>query len=136
MKIMKIKLIFLTAFLVGSLAAMQAQYVNEVPISELDADYVMIWSDLGPLLSSKITVRIDYGQGGRTPQITDEKRRVISFNGMIAAINMMSKSGFEIDRIIRDPKNDTDYYYMKRRAIQNYSSSSGTVDYDAGTHKR
>lgn len=115
---------------------MQAQYVNEVPISELDADYVMIWSDLGPLLSSKITVRIDYGQGGRTPQITDEKRRVISFNGMIAAINMMSKSGFEIDRIIRDPKNDTDYYYMKRRAIQNYSSSSGAVDYDAGTHKR
>ena len=82
---MKIKLIFLTVFLVGSLAAMQAQYVNEVPISELDADYVMIWSDLGPLLSSKITVRIDYGQGGRTPQITDEKRRVISFNGMIAA---------------------------------------------------
>lgn len=136
---MKVKLLFLTALLVGSLTTIRAQYVNEVPIGELDADYVMIWSDSGPLLSSKITVRIDYGQGGRTPQITDDRRRVISFNGMIAAINMMSKNGFEIDRIIRDPKNDTDYYYMKRRDIQNsvgYSSESGTVDYDAGTHKR
>ena len=133
---MKTKFLFIVFFLIGSLAAAHAQYVDSKPISELDADYVIIWSDSGPILSSKITVRIDYGQGGRVPQITDDRRRVVSFNGMIAAINMMSKSGFEIDRIIRDPKNDTDYYYMKRRAIQNYSSSSGTVDYDAGTHKR
>lgn len=134
---MKAKLLFMAVFLIGSLAAAQAQYVNEVAISELDADYVMIWSDSGPLLSSKITVRIDYGQGGRVPQITDERRRVVTFSSMIAAINMMSKNGFELDRIVRDSKDANEYFYMKRRsgAYAGYSSS-GTVDYDANTHKR
>lgn len=136
---MKTKFLFIVLFLIGSLAAAHAQYVDNKPISELDADYVIIWSDSGPILSSKITVRIDYGQGGRVPQITDDRRRVVSFNGMIAAINMMSKNGYELDRIVRDPKNDTDYYYMKRRDMQStvsYSSPVGTVDYDADTHSR
>ena len=30
--------------------------MNEVAISDIDADYVMIWSDSGPILTSKITV--------------------------------------------------------------------------------
>ena len=134
---MKAKLLVMVVFLMGSLAAIQAQYVNEVPISELDADYVMIWSDSGPLLSSKITVRIDYGQGGRIPQITDERRRVVSFNSMLAAINMMSKNGFELDRIVRDSKDANEYFYMKRRSGSHAGySSTGTVDYDADTHQR
>lgn len=136
---MKTKLFFVALFFIATLATAKAQYVDNTPIGNIDADYVMIWSDSGPLLSSKITVRIDYGQGGRIPQIMDDRRRVITFNSMLTAINMMSKNGFEIDRVIRDPKNDTDYYYMKRRNIQNntnYSSSAGTVEYDAESHKR
>lgn len=137
---MKTKLFFIAFLLLGSIVGVKAQYIDSTPISDLDVDYLMIWSDKGPLLSSKITVRLDYGQGGRIGQISDDRRRVITFNSMITAINMMSKSGFEIDRIVRDSKSDTDFYLMKRRNNYNrgaaYSdeSQTGTVDYDATTH--
>ena len=129
---MKTKFFLLTFFFIGSFFVANAQYVNQTPISELDADYVMIWSDSGPLLSSKITVRIDYGQGGRTPQITDERRRVISFNGMIAVLNMMSKNGYELVNIVRDSKDASEYFYLKRKNSRSYSSGSAenTVDYE------
>lgn len=135
---MKIKLFFTALLLLAGLTTMKAQYVNNVAISDLDADYVMLWSDTGPLLSSKITVRIDFGQGGRISQIQDERRKAISFNGMIAAINLMSRNGFELDRIIRDSKDANEYFYFKRRNLSKINSSSpeGTVDYDSTTHTR
>lgn len=112
---MKIKLLLPVLFLLGSISIANAQYVNEKPINELDADYLRIWSDSGPLLSSKITVRVDYGQGGRLPQITDNRRRVISFNGMIAVLNMFSKEGFELIEVVRDSKDETEIFYLKRK---------------------
>ncbi len=137
---MKTKLFFIAFFLLGTLAGAKAQYIDSKALTELDADYVMIWSDKGPLLSSKVTIRLDYGQGGRIGQISDENRRVISFNSMIAAINMMSKYGFEIDRIVRDPKDQTDFYLLRRRNIVSqqvdYSGDGATVDYDSTTHRR
>ncbi|WP_298646586.1 hypothetical protein [uncultured Proteiniphilum sp.] len=112
-------------FLVGSISLANAQYVNEAPIGELDADYLRIWSDSGPLLSSKITVRVDYGQGGRIPQITDNRRRVVSFNGMIAVLNMFSKEGFELIEVVRDSKDETEIFYLKRKEGSRASASVG-----------
>lgn len=137
---MKTKLFLIAALLFGATAFVaQAQYVNEVPLSQLDADYLMIWSDNGPLLSSKITVRIDFGQGGRTPQITDERRRVISFSGMVAVLNMMSKNGFELVTIVRDSKDANEYFYLKRKNRIVYDPSQdtqGTVDYEKSNFNR
>ncbi|MBK5196347.1 MAG: hypothetical protein JJE08_10055, partial [Proteiniphilum sp.] len=56
---MKIKIFLLMLFAIGSITFANAQYVNETPIGALDAEYIRIWSDSGPLLSSKITVRVD-----------------------------------------------------------------------------
>ena len=127
---MKIKLFFAALLLFTGVSVSKAQYVNNVAIKDLDADYIVLWSDNGPLLSSKITVRLDYGQGGRTPQVQDDRRKVISFNGMVGAINMMSRNGFELDRIQRDTKGDNDYYYFKRRNISGLTYSyEDTTDY-------
>jgi hypothetical protein len=63
-------------------------------------------------------VRIDWGQGGRTPQITDDRRRVVSFNGMMDVINMLSKEGFELIQIVRDSKDETEIFYLKRKDSQ------------------
>lgn len=112
---MKIKLLLPILFLLGSISLANAQYVNDTPIRDLDADYLRVWSDSGPLLSSKITVRIDYGQGGRIPQITDNRRRVISFNGMIDVLNILSKQGFELIEVVRDSKDDSEFFYLKRK---------------------
>lgn len=115
---MKLKLFLLTILSFGFFSFAQAQFVNETPINEIDADYIRIWSDSGPLLSSKITVRVDWGQGGRTPQITDDRRRIVSFNGMMDVINMLSKEGFELIQIVRDSKDETEIFYLKRKDSQ------------------
>lgn len=136
---MKANFFLLLLFVMGSIPFASAQYVNEKPIAELDADYIRIWSDSGPLLSSKITVRVDWGQGGRTPQITDDRRRPISFNGMIAVLNMLSKEGFELTEIVRDSKDETEIFYLKRKErFIPYTDSNGgdAVEYDSGTHSR
>ncbi len=105
---MKTKLFLLILFSIGCFSVTKAQYVNETLISEIEADYIRVWSDSGPLLSSRITVRMDWGQGGRTPQIADERRRPISFNGMIDALNLLSKEGFELVEIVRDSKDENE----------------------------
>lgn len=112
---MKIRLISFLILSIGFFSAANAQYANEIPISEIDADYIKVWSDSGPLFSSKITVRIDWGQGGRTPQITDERRRAVSFNGMMAALNVLSKEGFELVEIVRDSNDENEFFYLKRK---------------------
>lgn len=133
---MKTKVLFFALFLIGSFSAAKAQYVDQTPISELNADYMKVWSDLGPVLSSKITVAVDYGQGGRNPQITDERRRPMTFTGMIAVLNMMSKNGFELVEIIRSEKDDQEYYLLRRKNSRTYEQS-GTVDYiDDNIHQR
>lgn len=130
------KLFLLTLFLIGSISFADAQYVNEVAIRDIDADYVMIWSDSGPILSTKITVRVDYGQGGRTPQITDERRRPMSFNGMLAALNMMSRNGFELFEIIRSEKDNQEFYLLRRKNSLSGYDNRGTVEYDTNTRSR
>ena len=136
---MKAKFFLLTLFVMGIISFASAQYVNEKPIRDIDADYIRIWSDSGPLLSSKNTVRVDWGQGGRTPQITDNRRRAISFNGMIAVLNMLSKEGFELIEIVRVSKDETEIFYLKRkeRLIPYSDSNTGNaVEYDSRTHSR
>ena len=116
MKRMKSKIFLFALFFFGGIALANAQFVDQKPINELDADYIRVWSDSGPLLSSKITVRVDYGQGGRMPQITDDRRRAMSFNGMIAVLTMFSKEGFELIDIVRDSKDESEIFYLKRKA--------------------
>ena len=126
-------------FAFGSISFANAQYVNETPIGALDVEYIRVWSDSGPLLSSKITVRVDWGQGGRTPQITDDRRRVVSFNGMIAVLNMLSKEGFELMEIVRDSKDENEIFYLRRKVgfIPLAATKEGSaVEYAPATHSR
>ncbi len=136
---MKTRLFLICLFVAGSISLTRAQYVNETPIGSIDADYIRIWSDSGPLLSSKVTVRVDWGQGGRTPQITDDRRRVVSFNGMIAVLNMFSKEGFELIEIVRDAKEENEVFYLRRKeGFIPFSGNNdrGAVEYDPDTHSR
>lgn len=136
---MKTRFFLMMLFVAGSVSLARAQYVNETPIGSLDADYIRVWSDSGPLLSSKVTVRVDWGQGGRIPQITDDRRRVVSFNGMIAVLNMLSKEGFELMEIVRDAKEENEFFYLRRKeGFVPFSGDSegGAVEYDPVTHSR
>lgn len=113
---MKTNFLYLTLLLLATVfMSANAQYVDQIKISDLDADYIKIWSDNGPLLSSKKTIRVDYGQSGRILQITDDRRKIISFNSMIEVLNLLSKEGFELIEIVRDSKDETEFFYLKRK---------------------
>lgn len=115
---MKTKFLYLTLlFLATVFMTAKAQYVDQTKISDLDADYVKIWADNGPLLSAKKTIRVDYGQSGRILQITDDRRKIISFNSMIEVLNLFSKEGFELVEVVRDSKDETEFFYLKRKEM-------------------
>ena len=78
---------------------MQAQTVNDVPLSELDAEYVMIVGT-GKFLSNKVTVKLDFGQktkywSSKEQRLLDENGKKLELNSMIDALNFMNQFDYE-----------------------------------------
>lgn len=94
---MKSKLLLLALFCVG---AMSAQSVNDVPLKEIDVDYVQIVGT-SKMMSTKLNINLDFGQqtkffsSGKESQVKDENGKAVEFNSMIDALNFMSRNGFE-----------------------------------------
>ncbi len=99
-----------------------AQTVNDVPIKDIDVDYVQIIGT-GRGLSTKMNVRLDFGQETKSIsfknglKIKDEKGNTVKFNSMIDALNFMSANGYEFQFAYTSKENDDDalYYILKRR---------------------
>ena len=93
------KILFLTTMIIGCYA-LKAQTVNDIPIKDIDVDYMQIVGT-AKLFSTKQTVKIDFGQrtklfsSGKETIVKDENGKVMDFNSMIDALNFMSKNGFE-----------------------------------------
>lgn len=103
-----------------------AQTVNDVPIKDIDVDYVQIIGT-GRGLSTKMNVRLDFGQETKSIsfknglKIKDEKGNTVKFNSMIDALNFMSANGYEFQFAYTSKENDDDalYYILKRREKKN-----------------
>nr|WP_298004967.1 hypothetical protein [uncultured Flavobacterium sp.] len=113
----KIILSFFALFL--SLAAF-SQTVNEIPIKEIDVEYVQIVGT-SKLLSTKLTIEIDFGQrtkffsSGKETIVKDESGEKMIFNSMIDALNFMSKNGFEfVNAYAITIGNQNVYHYLLR----------------------
>jgi hypothetical protein len=95
---MKKLFIFMVALL--ATVALQAQTVNDVPLSELDAEYVMIVGT-GKFMSNKVTIHLDFGQetkffgGDKEQKLLDENGKKLVLNSMIDALNFMNKFGYD-----------------------------------------
>lgn len=101
-----------------------AQTVNDIPIKDIDVEYLQIVGT-PRALSSKLNVRIDFGQrtklfsNNRAETIVkDADGRPVEFNSMIDALNFMSKNGFEFVQalIVANPvnNNQAEYQYLMR----------------------
>jgi hypothetical protein len=110
--------------LFGALAMTQfafAQTVNDVPIKEIDVDYVQIIGT-GRSLSTKVNVEIDFGQETKSisfkngTNIKDERGRNMKFNSMMDALNFMSANGFSFQfaYTTNDEKDRAIYYILKK----------------------
>lgn len=98
-----------------------AQTVNDVPIKDIDVDYVQIIGT-GRSLSTKVNEEIDFGQETKSisfkngTNIKDERGRNMKFNSMMDALNFMSANGytFQFAYTTNDEKDRAIYYILKK----------------------
>ena len=97
---------------------LKAQTVNDIPIKDIDVEYVQIVGT-SKLLSTKLTIQIDFGQRtkffstGKETIVKDENGKPTDFNSMIDALNFMSKNGFEfVNAFAITVGNQNVYHYL------------------------
>lgn len=106
-----------TLLLVSLSAFSFAQTVNDVPLKDIDVDYVQIIG-IGRSLSTKVNVEIDFGQETKSisfkngTNIKDARGRNVKFNSMMDALNFMSANGyvFQFAYTTNDEKDNAVYY--------------------------
>ena len=98
----------------------RAQTVNNIPISQIETEYIQIMATT-KLVSTKVTVDIDFGQRNKAfalkdTEIRDENNQVVNFNSIIDALNFMSANGYEfVQAYTVNVTNTVVYYYVMRR---------------------
>ena len=98
----------------------RAQTVNGIPITEIETEYIQLMATT-KLLSTKVTVDIDFGQRNkafalRDTEIRDEKNQVVTSNSIIDALNFMSTNGYEfVQAYTVNISNTVVYYYVMRK---------------------
>lgn len=112
----------LTVSLISAMAFVSAQTVNDVPLKDIDVEYVQIIGT-GRSLSTKVNVEIDFGQETKSisfkngTNIKDERGRNVKFNSMMDALNFMSANGyaFQFAYTTNDDKDRAVYYILKKK---------------------
>lgn len=114
----------LSAFIIIVLFTMinaQSQTVNDVPLKNIDVEYVEIVGT-ARVLSTKLTVQIDFGQenklfsSDKDTRIKDVDGRNMIFNSMIDALNFMTKNGYEfVQAYAVLVSNQNVYHYLLRK---------------------
>lgn len=98
----------------------RAQTVNIIPISQIETEYIQIIATT-KLLSTKVTVDIDFGQRNKAfalkdTEIRDGNNQVVNFNSIIDALNFMSANGYEfVQAYTVNISNTVVYYYVMRK---------------------
>lgn len=108
-------------FLISVSTLVFSQTVNDVPLRDIDVDYVQIIGT-GRSLSTKVNVEIDFGQETKSisfkngTNIKDERGRNVKFNSMMDALNFMSANGyvFQFAYTTNDEKDKAVYYILKK----------------------
>lgn len=112
---------YLLALLLGLLASSAAQTVNDVPIADIDAPYILIVGTGRPF-SNKVTITVDFGQhtafigGGNERVIKDAEGKVVTFNSMVDALNFFYYQDYEFAQAYTiTVGNQNVYHYLMRR---------------------
>jgi hypothetical protein len=118
----------LTFFVLTTLTVFQqanAQSVNDIPLKDLNAEYVQIVGTSKPL-TNKITVEIDFGQETKSfptdkeVKIKDANGKNMLFNSMVDALNFMAKNGYEFVQAyaLNMSNSQNTYYYILHKKKQ------------------
>lgn len=114
------KKLLLTAFILMCTFTIKAQTVNDIPLKDIDVEYVQIVGT-SKLLSTKLTIEIDFGQRtkffstGKETIVKDGEGKAVDFNSMIDALNFMSSNGYEfVNAYAITNENRNVYHYLLR----------------------
>jgi hypothetical protein len=83
-----------------SFSNLLAQSVNDIPIKDLDMEYVQIVGT-AKMMSNKVKIEIDFGQENKLfssshdTMVKDENGKKMIFQSMIDALNFMYANGYE-----------------------------------------
>ncbi len=113
---------FLIAGLLMAAFSGHAQTVNDVPLKDIDVDYVQIVGTT-KFMSNKVNVNIDFGQktkffagSDKETVLKDADGKRIEFNSMIDALNFMSNNGYEYeDAYVITTQNQNVYHYVLKK---------------------
>lgn len=102
---------------------MNGQTVNDVPLSEIDVEFIQIVGTK-KLFSPRVNIDIEFGQmnklfSANDTRIKDEEGNNLDFNSMIDALNFMSGHGYDyLDAYAISMGNNTNVYHfiMRKRA--------------------
>jgi hypothetical protein len=109
--------ICLTLFGLGNL---YSQTVNDVPIKEIDVDYIQIVGQ-SKAFSNKLVIEIDFGQenkffSSKDTQVKDENGKRLEFNSMIDALNFFSANDYNfINAYTITLGNQNVYHYILKK---------------------
>jgi spore germination protein YaaH len=111
-------LIFAVLFL--SPLLVYSQTVNDIPIKEINVEYIQIVGT-SKLLSTKVTIEIDFGQRNKLfnfndTAVKDENGKLLELNSMIDALNFMNKNGYEfVQAYVLTIGSQNVYHYLMRK---------------------
>lgn len=98
---MKTIILALACFAIGT-SYVAAQTVNDVPLSQINEEYVQIVGT-SKIVGNKVTIEVDFGQHnsfwtatGNGNVIKDADGKKMEFNSMIDALNFMAENGYEV----------------------------------------
>jgi len=116
------KFILINLFLIST-SLCQSQTVNDIPITEIDVEYLQIVGT-SRLLSNKVSIEIDFGQqskffsSGKETQIKDVSGKPLIFNSMIDALNFMTSNGYSfVQAYAFAVDNQNVYHYLMKKSI-------------------
>ncbi|MCK4562076.1 MAG: hypothetical protein KAT78_04150 [Flavobacteriaceae bacterium] len=109
-------------FFYFSASSLFAQTVNDIPIKDLNVEYVQIVGT-AKLMSNKVKIEIDFGQENKLfssnhdTMVKDENGKKMVFQSMIDALNFMHSNGYEFQSAnVFTIGNQNIYHFMLRKA--------------------
>ncbi len=113
-------LFFIVIFLGMGLSNSFSQTVNDIPLMDIDVEYVRIVGT-AKLLSTKVNIEIDFGQhnkifSSKDTQLRDENGKLQIFNSMVDALNFMGQNGYEfVSAYAITIANQNVYHYLMKK---------------------
>ena len=118
------KNLLLVLLMVFTFSLSNAQTVNDIPISEVDVEYLQIVGT-SKFMSAKLNIQIDLGQNtkffssGKETLVKGSDGKSIEFNSMVDALNFMSSNGYElIQAYVINVSNQNVYHYLMKRKLK------------------